>query len=242
MKKLIVAVVFLMTYSAFGYESSFVFTNGERSAFDLARDKVSKGAQVVELAHIKPGMTILDVFGGGGYYSEILSKKVGDSGRVYLHNNKAYMPWVEKELVARLRNSRLKNVIRFDREADNLTLKPQQFDAVFHVLGYHDLYHKADGWNIDKDGFLDQLLPSIKQGGQLVIVDHSAVKGSNTKYCQELHRIDKDYVIDEITQRGFHLMVQSDLLANKDDDRLTSPFLPAMRRKTDRFILVFEKN
>lgn len=151
------------------------------------------------------------------------------------------MPWVEKELVARLKDNRLSNVIRYDREDEDLELKTNQFDAVFHILGYHDLYHTADGWDVDKEHFLNQIVPSIKKGGQLVVVDHAAIENSKTKHSQKLHRIDEQYVIDELVGYGFKLVTQSDLLANEKDDRTISPFKPEMRRKTDRFILVFEK-
>lgn len=230
-------LVFTITSSA----QQAQFVKGERPQQDLLRDKQSKGPQIVDLAEIKEGMKVLDIFGGGGYYSEILSAKVGDSGQVYLHNNQAYMPWIEKELVARLKDNRLENVVRYDREADDLGLQKSQFDAVFYVLGYHDLYHKADGWDVDKTSFLNQVLPAIKSKGKLAIIDHSAVDGSKTQHSQELHRIDKQYVIDEVSNFGFKLVSNSQLLANPEDTRMISPFKPEMRRKTDRFILIFEK-
>ncbi|RHW76783.1 class I SAM-dependent methyltransferase [Colwellia sp. RSH04] len=212
-----------------------------RSQQDIARDKVSKGSQVIDMVDINQGMTVLDVLGGGGYYSELLSEKVGNQGKVYLHNNQAYMPYVEKELTIRLADNRLSNVIRWDKEAENLALNEEQFDAVFFILGYHDLYHKTKDWDIDKDRFLAQLYKALKVGGKLLIVDHSAKHGSGTKYSQQGHRIDVEYVKKELEQKGFKLIRQSNLLANLKDDRLMSPFAKEIRRKTDRFILLFEK-
>ena len=74
-----------------------------------------------------------------------------------------------------------------------------------------------------------------------MVVDHSAPKGSKTKYAQELHRIERQYVIDELTSLGLNLVKDSKLLKNKDDSLVISPFKPEIRRKTDRFVLVFEK-
>lgn len=241
MNKAIFLFTSLIVLSSAVSANHYNFSAGERSEYDLHRDKLSKGPEIVALTNVKAGMTVLDVFGGGGYYSEIISEVVGRSGVVYLHNNQAYMPWIEKELVARLKDSRLNNVVRYDREDEDLELKAEQFDAVFHILGYHDLYHTADGWDVDKEHFLKQLVPSIKPGGQLIVVDHSAIEGSKTKYSQDLHRIDEQYVIDELTGYGFKLVTQSELLANEKDDRTISPFKPEMRRKSDRFILIFEK-
>ena len=35
-------------------------------------------------------MTVLDMFSGGGYYTEMLSNIVGTEGKVVAHSNKAY--------------------------------------------------------------------------------------------------------------------------------------------------------
>ncbi len=224
------------------FAADVVFEKGKRPTKDITRDPLSKGPTIVDMAKIKPDMIVADVFGGSGYYSEIISHHVGKSGKVYLHNNQAYLPYVEKELIARLANNRLPNVERFDREAEDLNFPNKSLDAIFYILGYHDLYHTVEGWHIEKAPFLKRLKAALKQGGKLIIVDHSAVAGSKTKHSQELHRIDKKYVIDELTAEGFTLQQQSNVLANPKDNRMSSPFLPEMRRKTDRFVLIFTKN
>lgn len=212
-----------------------------RPAKDLERDKSSKGQQVIQLSGITEGMKVLDLLGGAGYYSELLSGVVGQKGSVLLHNNQAYMPYVEKQLHERLQNNRLANVTRFDRELEQLNLSKGELDGIFFVLGYHDIYHVADGWKVDRDKLLNQISSSIKQGGKLVIVDHAAKVGTGIAASQELHRIDKSYVIDELKGFGFSLVTDSNLLANPSDDHSLSPFNPDIRRKTDRFLLVFEK-
>ncbi len=151
------------------------------------------------------------------------------------------MPWVEKELVARLNGNRLDNVIRWDKETDDLALNNQSFDAIVFVLGYYDLYHTAKDWHINKDDFLAQLTTSLKVGGKLLIVDHSAVSGSGTEHSQKLHRIDANFVKNELIGKGYTLIKESNILANSKDNRMGSPFSKEMRRKTDRFFLLFEK-
>ncbi len=240
-KLILISVLFTTSLNASSAETKYNFVKGQRAQQDILRDTSSKGPEIVELVGIKANMQVLDILGGGGYYSEIISEKVGKGGSVYLHNNQAYMPYVEKELIARLNGDRLNNVTRWDKEADNLSLNKQSFDAIFFVLGYHDMYHTTEGWSINKDDFLAQLTSSLKVGGKLLIVDHSAVAGSGTQHSQKLHRIDVDYVKKELMGKGYELMKESSLLANEDDNRLVSPFAKEIRRKTDRFILLFEK-
>jgi predicted methyltransferase len=241
LKLVMLSALITISASASSAENEYSFEKGQRAQQDVLRDSKSKGPDIVNLVGIKANMQVLDILGGGGYYSEILSDKVGKGGSVYLHNNKAYMPYVEKELNARLHDNRLNNVIRWDKEVDDLALKKESFDAVFFVLGYHDMYHTAEGWSINKDDFLKQLGKSLKIGGKLLVIDHSAVVDSGTKHSQDLHRIDAGYVKKELAKKGYKLIKESNLLANSNDDRMSSPFSKEMRRKTDRFVLLFEK-
>lgn len=240
-KLILLSALFTISITANSAEKKYSFEKDQRAQQDILRDSQSKGPEIVDLVDIKENMQVLDILGGGGYYSEIISGKVGKGGSVYLHNNQAYMPYVEKELTARLNNNRLENVIRWDKEADNLSLEKQSFDAIFFVLGYHDMYHTTEGWSINKNEFLKQLGESLKVGGKLLVVDHSAVAGTGTKHSQEIHRIDADYVKSELANKGYKLIKESRILTNENDDRMSSPFSKEMRRKTDRFVLLFEK-
>ena len=85
--------------------------NPARSAADRERDARDKPQQVLELAGFKKGMVIADVFGGGGYYSEILSRLVGTKGKVLLLNNAPYDNYAKKEIGPRFADGRLPNVV-----------------------------------------------------------------------------------------------------------------------------------
>jgi predicted methyltransferase len=213
----------------------------DRTHSDLKRDKTAKPAQIIEFSGISKGMTVADIFAGGGYYSELLSQAVGSTGKVYLHNNQTYVKVVGEELSTRIKDNRLINVVDYRREAEQLDFEQGSLDAVFFVLGYHDMYHKSDSWNIDGQLLLNQLKKALKPGGVLLVVDHSAPQGTKTKHSQKLHRIGEDYVKGELTKNGFKFIKDSQMLRNKYDTRLISPFRPEIRRKTDRFVLLFKK-
>ena len=213
----------------------------DRSTADLKRDATSHPAATLALLPIQPGQTVLDLFGGDGYYSELAAQLVGPSGKVLLHNNQAYLQFVGKTLPQRLKGGRLANVVRYDREADQLELNPQSLDAVLFVMGYHDFYHKSAGWEVSRDAVLAQLKTALKPGGYLLVVDHQAKAGSGHSAAQDLHRIEQQVVIDELSKAGFVLQKQSDVLKNPQDDHQKSVFDPAIRGKTDRFTLVFSK-
>lgn len=212
-----------------------------RSAADLKRDLTSKPAETLALLPVKPGQQVLDLFAGNGYYSELMAQLVGPTGKVLLHNNQAYLKFVGDTLPLRLKDGRLPNVVRYDRESEALDLAPNSLDGVLFVMGYHDFYHKAEGWAVSRDQVLQQIKAALKTGGYMLVIDHQAKPGSGHTASQELHRIDKQLVIDELTAAGFVLKQQSDVLHNSADDHSLMVFDPAIRGKTDRFTLVFSK-
>ena len=212
-----------------------------RSESDLARDNRSKPDEILRFAGIEEGYIIADIFGGGGYYSELLSHLVAPNGKIYLQNNQAYLPYVGKELETRLEGDRLKNVIRHDREADNLDFPAESLDMALMVMSYHDIYHQSDGWKIDGDLLFAQILKALKPGGKLLLIDHSAEKETGSISAQELHRIDEAFAKKDVQAKGFKLVGESQVLRNPNDDLTKSVFAEGIRGKTDRFVLLFVK-
>lgn len=213
-----------------------------RSDADRTRDATSKPAEVLNFFGLEPGMVVIDLFGGGGYYTELVATVVGPTGSVYLHNNQAYLPYVGEELETRFANDRLSGIIRIVAEADDLQLPEGRADMVLMVMSYHDLYYVDDGWpEIDRKLFWKQVLAALKPGGTLAVVDHVAESGTGSAAAQELHRIDMDFAKNDIEAAGFVFEAASDVLRNPDDDHSLLVFDPAIRRHTDRFVYRFKK-
>ena len=216
-----------------------------RPEADRTDDAQRKPAEVLAFFGIEPGMTVLDLLAGGGYYTELVSHIVGDQGRVLSHNNKGYRDFLGDALGERFADNRLPNATDLDVEVGELALEAESLDAVIYILGYHDIYFRPDegSWvPIDGPALLANLFQALKPGGVLGIVDHTAVAGSSpAETGNTIHRIDEQAAIDEITAAGFVLDGSSDVLRNPDDDRTANVFDPAMRRKTDRFVLRFRK-
>lgn len=214
----------------------------ERLESDHTRDVTSKPAAVLEFFGLEPGMVVIDLFGGGGYYTELASRVVGEKGKVYFHNNTAYIPFVEKELGARFADDRLEEVVRLVSETDQLGLPDSSADMVLMIMCYHDLYFVDKSWpEIDRKRFWEQVYAALKPNGTLAVVDHIAVDGSGSSAVQTLHRIDKDYAKTDIEAAGFVFEAESQVLHNPDDDHTLSVFDPQIRRKTDRFVYRFKK-
>jgi len=214
---------------------------GNRLDSDKIRDARSKPFKVIEFAGVERGDNVLDLLGGSGYYTHLLSKKVGEKGSVTLHNNQAYIPYVKKDLDARFAKNKLPNVKRLMSEVADLRLGENKFDKAFFVMGYHDLYYSNEKWDVTADKLLPQLNKSMKKGGKLLIVDHRAEKGTGKKSAQVLHRIEPEFVINDLKTRGFKLIDSTDILENKADPLNIIAFDKSLKRNTSRFVLLFEK-
>jgi predicted methyltransferase len=87
---------------------------------------------------------------------------------------------------------------------------------------------------------------ALKPGGVLIVIDHAATAGSGFTDTEaddkkRIHRIDPEVVKRQILAAGFVMEAESPLLANPEDDHTRSPFDPAWRNRTDRFVMKFRK-
>ena len=215
-----------------------------RTDADRERDAGRKPGQVLEFFQIAPGMTVLDMFSGGGYYTEMLAEIAGPDGKIVAHTNTAYTEFVGDEAVERYAGNRLANVEILLAENNELDLPEAEFDVVMLILSYHDIYFVdiANGWpKIDAAKFLAELEQGLKPGGILAVVDHYAAAGAPRETGGSLHRIDPQIVISELEAEGLVLEARSEVLRNLEDDHSLGMFDPEVRGKTDRFVLKFRK-
>ena len=218
--------------------------NPARPDSDRVRDKARQSAAVLRFFGIAPGMTVLDLYSGGGYYTELLSYIVGPAGKVVAHNNTPYLRIAGKELASRYASGRLPNVERLLAENNQLKLPPVAFDAILMIDVYHDVYHVDEkaGWQkIDGPKMLAMLFHALKPGGVLGVVDHAALPGAPPGTGDTLHRIDPALLKKDITAAGFVLDGESAALVNPEDDRTKSAFDPSIRGRTSQVILRFRR-
>ncbi len=211
----------------------------DRPADDKALDEGRKPEQMLAFFGIKPGMQVADIWAGGGWTTELLSRVVGPSGKVYSQNIPKFP--AKYQAIAdqwHARVPRLANVVEvakpFDA-ADLLPVPPNSLDAVIINMNYHDMV----GLKLDRAKINQQIFTALKPGGVYGIVDHSAQAGSGDRDTTTLHRIDENFVINEIEKSGFKLKASSSALRHPEDDRTW--FVFKKRGQTDRFMLKFVK-
>jgi predicted methyltransferase len=212
----------------------------DRPAADKALDAGRKPAQWLAFFGVKPGMQVADLFAGGGYTTELLARIVGPGGKVYSVNPPfpEHFKRIGDQWKARLKEPVLSNVVAVQKpfDAPDFALAPPgSLDAVIMHLNYHDLV----GLKLDRAKINGAVFAALKPGGVYGIVDHSAAKGSGDRDVSTLHRIDENFVIDEVEKSGFKVAARSSALHHPEDDRTWLVF--KHRGETDRFILKFVK-
>jgi predicted methyltransferase len=211
-----------------------------RSEVDAKRDKTSKPFAVLEFLGVQPGWQVMDLFAGNGYYSEVLSHAVGEDGKVYLHNNQAYMGF-STDLSQRVKQDSMSNVEVYVREVEDINLPSNSLDMAILVMAYHDVYFEQNGWTVKAEPLFSAIHRILKPGGILAVIDHHARAGSGKTPAQNLHRIDAQFARNDITNRGFEFVADTDILENPADDLSVSVFDDKVKGQTSRFVFKFKK-
>ena len=125
-----------------------------------ARDRLGEAEQVMELAGVKPGMSVADIGAGEGYYTVRLARVVGPKGRVLAED---IAPDVRDQLSDRIQRERLDNVAVKLGTADNPMLPAASFDRLFLVHMYHEVQSPY--------AFLWHLREGVKPDGLIIVVE-----------------------------------------------------------------------
>jgi len=157
------------------------------------------------------------------------SAVVGPQGIVYTVN-----PNSRDEINQRWKSPKYANVKIADGPFDQLAL-PQDgsLDLVLIHLNYHDVVPET------RAPMNKRIYAALKRGGTYAIVDHSAKDGTGNEANKTLHRIDKAQVIKEVSQAGFKLENEGNMLRKPQDTRDFN--VNKERNKDDRFVLAFQK-
>ena len=215
-----------------------VIAGGQRPAADKARDAYRHPEASLLFWGLKPGMTVIDVSPGAGWWTDILAPYLARTGGHYIAAG------------ADLANPKLSDGARQDRAAFEAKYegKPALYGDV-KVVGFSRTSGPlAPAASVDMvlvsrevhnwvDGFVDKAFAdfhaALKPRGVLAVEDHRAPAGADPKKGDGY--IPESYVIDRAKADGFVLAARSEINANPKDTK-DYPFgvwtLPPTRRSS----------
>ena len=215
-----------------------------RSPDNVKLDEGRKPAQVLTFAGLKPGMHVLDLFGGNAYWAEIMAPVVGPKGHDTV--------WEPKQFYS---DKTKASFDAFAAKHPNVSIDVSPFEAPvlpknyadFVILNdnYHDTYWQNPKLGIpkmDPNAFLKAVYESMKPGASIAVIDHIAKPNDDTRATVEkFHRIDPNVVKADFKRAGFVFVKSGDMLRNPADNHTLLVFDPKVRGHTDRFVFLFKK-
>ena len=219
-----------------------------RAAAFVARDGARHPAEELTFLGLKPSMTVVELWPGGGYWTEILGPYLAPQGHYYLAIESAGDA-DEDAMTAKLKARIAAQGDRFGK-INETVLGPKQFDiappgSADLVLTFRNLHNWMDG------GYADQALAAcfkaLKPGGIFGIEEH---RGRNDKPQDPKAKdgyVRQDYAIALAKKAGFKMIASSEIDANPKDTKdwvdgvwTLPPTLSQKDKDRDRYLAIGE--
>ncbi len=209
-----------------------------RTPANVERDKFRKPIDALTFWGLKPGMTILELSPGGGWWTEILAPYARITKGRYITTGADLS---NPELSQAAKDARAKFEARFADQAIYGQVTVVNFGPKSVGLGEpNSVDFVLNGRNIHNwmaQGTLDKVMAEsfavLKPGGILAIEEHRNAAGATQDPKAPTGYVTEAFVIAAAEKAGFKLAERSDLYANPKDDR-DHPFgvwtLPPTRR------------
>ncbi|NJL28840.1 MAG: methyltransferase domain-containing protein [Thermoanaerobaculia bacterium] len=185
-----------------GHHHSFADAERWAGVFDAPeRDAWQKPAHVVELMKVAPGMTVVDLGTGTGYFLPYLARAVGEQGKVL---GLDVEPAMIEHVKMRAEKAGLANVEARTCAPDDPGLADASVDRVLIV----DTWHHIDSRPI----YTQKLLRALKPGGEVVVVDFTRDSPQGPPPAM---RLSAEEVIREMAAGGLKAKVVEAQLPNQ---------------------------
>jgi predicted methyltransferase len=219
-----------------------------RTATFAARDKARHPAEELSVFGIKPTMTVVELWPGGGYWTEILGPYLKKSGTYYVALNApgdaeedaGTEKWRERMAA---QHDRLGTIHETMLGKDHYDIAPAASADL--VLTFRNLHNWMD------DGYADAVLAAafkaLKPGGILGIEEHRGRTDKPQDPRAKDGYVRQDYTIAMARKAGFKLVGSSEINANPKDTKdwvdgvwTLPPALSQKDKDRDRYLAIGE--
>jgi ubiquinone/menaquinone biosynthesis C-methylase UbiE len=175
------------------------------------RLKEIRMGEIVSELGIHEGSRVADVGCGGGQFSVILSRLVGNSGRVYCEDIADSKEWGLRRAKAGFKKHHVKNAVLIHGTPDNPKLPRDTLDAVLIVNAYHEMPQYRD--------MLAHIKESLRSRGRLVILDNTPLRTASRPREKQTanHVLSSELAAEELQAAGFRIVDREDAFTDNPD-------------------------
>ena len=191
--------------------------------------------ETLEFFQIKPGMKVIEVLPGRGWYSKILLPYLGSNGELVgvdypqkLWPNFSFMTperiegkktwvstWTEEANTWRSEISAQVNAFQFDEMPEPMH---GTADAALFIRALHNLNRFSDDQQDYIGNALKETFTALKPGGLVGIVQHQSYEDRPDEWADGNNGyLKQSYVISKMEEHGFEFIAQSDINSNPKD-------------------------
>jgi predicted methyltransferase len=195
----------------------------QRSAEHKARDKYRHPLQTLEFFDVKDNMTVVEIWPGEGWYTEILAPYLKDKGKLYAahFSADAELPYHKKALEKFV--NKMHKQPKVYGKVELTVLEPPAFlqiapdGSADRVLTFRNVHNWMQ--NDQAAAVFNAMYKALKPGGILGVVEHrnNSLKPQNTS--AESGYVSEDYVIALARNAGFEFLEKSEINANSKDTK-----------------------
>jgi len=155
------------------------------------RDRQMQPERLMDSLGVKPGMIIGEAGAGQGYFTFWLSKRVGETGKVYAND-------IDESALRSIRNQcnreGIENIETIVGEVEDPLFPPQQMNLVVMMYVFHDLEKPV--------AFMKNVKRALKPGAHVGIIDRDPDKYSVDRY----HFLTKEKILKYLDQAGYEIV------------------------------------
>ncbi|MGB7405239.1 MAG: methyltransferase [Pacificimonas sp.] len=195
-----------------------ILSDDRRSAENRARDQYRHPMETLAFFGLEPGMTVVEVTPGGGWYTEILAPAVGEEGILYAANYPADLSDRAAAGAARFQEKlgsdpAYGNVQISEFAPDRMNVAPAgTADLVLTFRNVHNWYMN----DFAEDAFAS-FYTALKPGGILGVVEHEMPETASDEMQKTSGYMKRSSVVAMAEAAGFELVEASDINANPND-------------------------
>jgi predicted methyltransferase len=228
MKKILLALLLVGGFSSVQATGetdplSKVIAGAHRPAEYKARDQYRHPRQTLEFFDIKEDMTVVEIWPGDGWYTEILAPYLKEHGKLYAahFSADAELPYYQKSLknyVAKLsKQPDLYGKVELTELQPPEALEIAPDNSADRILTFRNVHNWMQ--NGQAAAVFNAMYKALKPGGILGVVEHRGSSKKPQDYTGASGYVSEDYVIALARNAGFEFLAKSEINANSKDTK-----------------------